>query len=73
MPKTVKRVIRKKKQVKKSIHDKLKRRNNSNLQQLPQPDNMFSMNQQTNPINTLTNQPSAPSNAKNLRNQLIAR
>ena len=73
MPKAVKRVIRKKKQVKKSIHDKLKRRNNSNLQQLPQPDNMFSMNQQTNQINALTNQPSAPSNAKNLRNQLIAR
>ena len=73
MPKAVKRVIRKKKQVKKNIHDKLKRRNNSNLQQLPQPDNMFSMNQQTNQINALTNQPSAPSNAKNLRNQLIAR
>ena len=70
MPKAVKRVIRKKKQVKKNIHDKLKRRNNSNLQQLPQPDNMFSMNQQ---MSTLTTQPSAPSNAKNLRNQLIAR
>lgn len=79
MPKAVKRVIRKKKQVKKSIHDKLKRRNNSNIQQLlqlPQPDNMFSMNQQINPMNpmsTLTNQPSVPSNAKNLRNQLITR
>ena len=69
MPKAIKRVIRKKKQVKKSIHDKLKKRKAQTLNPARSiaPGIKDSLNPTLNP--TLTNNNQTASNANNLRNQ----